>query len=280
MCASTSAFTHESGSSVAARDTERQQSAPASLDVRDALAVDEHDVRARGARRSAAAHRLGPAERGAVRLGRIGGGEHADAPGFVGGGILVRPEPVDGSRQRELGGTEPGDEPAAARPAGLFERAQHGVHARESAGGAFGAHGLARHDAVTVEQLERDGVGDLGGCGRGVEQRRDERPASRARGRSEAGEPTGMRAGATSFAFDARRGTRSGPKVSLVISPAHTRSHNAVRSTASSAVPSPERRGRDVGPERRAGPGELLADGVVQRAFGGIGQHDRRREQA
>ena len=37
--------------------------------------------------------------------------------------------------------------------------------------------------------------------------------------------------------FDARRGTRSGPNVSLVISPAHTRSQSAVSRTASSAVP-------------------------------------------
>ena len=103
-------------------------------------------------------------------------------PGLLGSGRSVRAQAVDCSRQRELCGAETRDEPAAAGTARFFERAQHRVDAGESARRAFGAHGLAGDHAVAVEQLQRDGVRDLRGRGRRVQQRRDERPPAGTRG--------------------------------------------------------------------------------------------------
>ena len=54
--------------------------APAALDVRRALAVDQHDVRARRARRARAAV-IGPADRRAVRL--RGFGAHSNEDEYV-----------------------------------------------------------------------------------------------------------------------------------------------------------------------------------------------------
>ena len=71
-------------------------------------------------------------------------------------------------------------------------------------------------------------------------------------------------------------GTRSGPNVSLVTSPAHTRSHSAVSSTASSAVPAAATRsGQNDAPARS----KLVADRVVQSGPSAARADHRRREQ-
>ena len=120
----------------------------------------------------------------------------------------VRAQPIDRARQRELRGAEPGDEPAPPGPPRLLERAQHRVHAREATARALGAHGFAGDDALAFEQLQRGRVGALGRRRLGLEQRHDERPPARARGRTEAGEPARMRAGPRPMRGAGRRAPR------------------------------------------------------------------------
>src|SRR5581483_3482239 len=126
------------------------------------------------------------------------------------GRVAEAPEAVDGAGQGELGRPETGHEPPPADPAGLLQRPQHAVQPGEAARDALAEDGLPGEDAVAVEQLECPAVGHGGGRRRGLEQRGDERPAIAA---------------------------RSGASVSLVTSPAQTRSHRAGTTTASSAVP-------------------------------------------
>ena len=99
---------------------------------------------------------------------------HSAMERMVADGRAMGAQAVDGARQRELGRAEPGDEPAPPRSPRLFERAQYGIHAREAAGRALGAHRFARDDAMAFEELERDRMRDLRGCGCRVDQRRDE----------------------------------------------------------------------------------------------------------
>ena len=103
---------------------ERDQAPAALLHVGRGLAVDQDDERAGGPRRRTAVGG-GPGQGGAVGLRRVGGGQD-DHIGRVGSAASVlageriggprvpgRPQPVDGARDGELGGTQPGHEVAA-----------------------------------------------------------------------------------------------------------------------------------------------------------------------
>ena len=105
-----------------------------------------------------------PRERGAVRVGRIGGGEDVDRWGIAVGGDRPAqcPQSLDRAGERELGRAEAVDEVAAPDPARFLERPQDRVDAGKAAVVAFGHHGLPDHDAVAVEEGEAERVEPLG----------------------------------------------------------------------------------------------------------------------
>src|SRR5207244_3624350 len=88
-----------------------EDAAATALDVEDGLAAGEHDVgagSALGALRLALA--LGPRQRGAVGLGRVGRGEHDRRRLLL---VALGAQPLDGAGQRELRAAEALDEVAA-----------------------------------------------------------------------------------------------------------------------------------------------------------------------
>ena len=118
--------------------------------------------------------RFGHAQRGAVRLGRVGGGEDQ---------VLVlalrqAAQALDRSGERELGAAEALDEVAAPRGAEHLQVRELAVEAREAAGHALGEHRLAGDDPVALQhQLGlRAQARPLGG--RVAEQRLGQRPAA------------------------------------------------------------------------------------------------------
>ena len=151
-----------------------QQRAAAALDEQRRLAVDQHDVGAGRPRRPAAGPR-GPRQRRAVRLSRIGGGQH-DRLGLAARLAQVA-QPLDGARQRELGAAEALHEVAAAGGPGQLERRQLAVQGAEPAADRLGPHGGSRHHAVALEQDLGPGPGPVG-LGRLAEQRRGRQPAA------------------------------------------------------------------------------------------------------
>ena len=64
----------------------------------------------------------------------------------------MRAQPLDRSRERELGAAQPLDEVAAPRGAQRLQGGQLRVHGAKPPGDALPHHGLARHDAVALEQ--------------------------------------------------------------------------------------------------------------------------------
>ena len=209
----------------------------AALEVERRDPVDEHDVRARRALERPPVRLAAPrpGQRGAVRVGRVGRGQEVDRTrrGDV-GRFADRAQPVEGARQRELRRPEPVDEVAAPDAAGLLHRPQDRVDGGEPAVDALGGDRLAGQDAVALEEGQAQGVEPLGRPGDGSGVRRDERPAAGGLGRSEAvsrpGRPTVRRA---PLPVRFQRRARSGANVSLVTSPAQTRSHSASRTSRS-----------------------------------------------
>ena len=119
---------------------------------------------------------VGPRQRGAERVGRVGGGEgHGHGLG-VGGLLGERAQPVDGTGGPELGGAEALDEVAAPAAAGVLEGGEHLVDRGETAGHALADDGSAGDHAVPVEQPLGDGVRPSGGVGVDLGQHR---PAAR-----------------------------------------------------------------------------------------------------
>jgi hypothetical protein len=72
---------------------------------------------------------------------------------------------INGSGKRKLRSAEAGDEVSAADAAALFESLEHIVDGAESTGDVFRGDGLAEENAVTIEQVQSEGVAGLGGCG-------------------------------------------------------------------------------------------------------------------
>src|SRR3954447_8490274 len=129
---------------------EDEDAASAALDVQHRLAARDDDLGAgRALRALALALALGPWQRGAVGLRRVGGCEH-DRRRLVLG--LLRAQPLDRAGQRELRPAEPFDEVAAPADAERLERAERVVEEAEPAGRAFGEHVLAGDDPVALQQ--------------------------------------------------------------------------------------------------------------------------------
>ena len=102
--------------------SKRDERAPAALDEEHRLAVEQDDPRA-GDPCGASAGASRPRKRGAVRLRRIGRGEHERVSLWlthVGGSQLA--QSLDGARQRELRSAEALDEVAAPADAERLER--------------------------------------------------------------------------------------------------------------------------------------------------------------
>ncbi len=95
-----------------------------------------------------------PRQRGAVRVGGIGGGQHHRVvlAALRVDTVEVGPQPVDGRGHRELGAAQRLDEVAALTPAGVLERGQHLVEHREPARHALGRDRALGQHAVAVEQ--------------------------------------------------------------------------------------------------------------------------------
>jgi signal transduction histidine kinase len=152
------------------RLTQRNERAAAALDEERRLAAEQDDVRAGDARRPSACA-LRPRQRRAVRLRRIGGGEHERLRLAA----FARPQlaqPLHRPAERELGAAEALDEVAApARPERL-ERTQLLVDGAVAAGDALAADAVACDDALPLEQeLRQRAPVEVAG-----EERRGERP--------------------------------------------------------------------------------------------------------
>ena len=107
---------------------QRNERAAAALDEQHRLAVEQHDPRT-GHPRSARTGSTRPRDRRAVRLGRIGGGEHEHVA-LVDRARRVRAklaQPLDRTGQRELRTAETLDEVPAPADAERLERAQLAV---------------------------------------------------------------------------------------------------------------------------------------------------------
>ncbi len=72
------------------------------------------------------------------------------------------PEPVNSSRECELGGPEPCDEVAPPHLTPVLELLEHWIHTGKPAFGSLGQRHLAGHDPVPLQQLKCPGGGDLG----------------------------------------------------------------------------------------------------------------------
>src|SRR5439155_21025396 len=132
----------------------------AAVDVERRLAVDERDVRAGRAleRPSIVAAAARPGDGGTVGIGRIGRGKEIDVALARGAAVTHGAQPVDRTRECELGGAESLDEIAAPDPARFLECAEGRLDRAEAAFEALGRDSLTGDDSVPVEQRERDGV--------------------------------------------------------------------------------------------------------------------------
>ena len=132
------------------RVAQRDERAAAALDEERRLAAQQHDVRARNARRT----RSGPPrprQRRPVRLCRIRRREDQRLRLLV----LTRtqlPQPLDGAGQRELRAAEAFDEVAAPAGAERLERAQLAVDGTVAARDPLAADAVARDDALPLEE--------------------------------------------------------------------------------------------------------------------------------
>ena len=170
-------------------------------------------------------------------------------------------QPVDRTGEGELCRAQPGNEPAASRLSGLLERTQYRIDAGEPAWRALGAHALPRDDAVAFEQLERSGVRGLGRRGRRLEQRDEQRPAARARGRPEAREASGLRP-PSRCAARTRRAARDAQGTERVVRDL-ARPHEIPQRGEHDALVGRSRGGDQVGPEARARAQQPVADRIV-----------------
>ena len=210
---------------------EHRDALAAALDVEHGLGAGEDDVGARHALRAARlVVALGPRQRRAVGLRRIGGGQHDRRRLLVG---ALRAQALDGAGQGELRAAEALDEVAAPAHAERLELAEGVVEDREAAGDPLGQHLLAGDDAVALEQQlgQRAPAGarlDLArGRARVVSDQRPWTCACEPVRREPKRRPGLVRSRARWARASVRRGARSGAHASLVTSPAHTRSHSA-----------------------------------------------------
>ena len=255
-----------------------EQGAAAALDVQREAAVDQHHQRPRLASGAvpAALAALGvdpvrPGQRGAVRVGGVGGGQRDRGRLRVGVDLGEGAQPVDRPGGAELGGAEAGHEVAAAAAAGVLERGEHLVGGGEPAGQPLADHGArgSPRRAGRAGARRRRGRGGSGRC-----RRREQRPAAGGLGRAGArGHPARRRRSARGggrrlrwAGVPERVSARSGARVSLPTRPAQTRSHSAA-----------DRRRRWWSrPRRRAGGRTRRRRGRARRAPPGAARRARR----
>src|SRR6185503_15519762 len=148
----------------------------AALDVDDGLGAGEDDVGARDPLGLAVLRiALGPRQRGAVGLGRVGRGEHDRGRLLTRAG---RAQPLDRAGERELRAAETLDEVAATAGAERLELRERVVEDREAAGDPFGQDLLAADDAVALEQQLGDGPAPLARLRLAAEDPARQRPAA------------------------------------------------------------------------------------------------------
>ena len=261
---------------------QRLERGAAALQVQRGDPVDEHDVRPGCTLQRPpvvlAAPR--PGERRAIRVGRIRGGQQVDGGLARALGIVANgPQSIEGTGQRELRRPEPVDEvPAPDRPASSIARRTGYTPEKPPS--------LA--SAITASRVRtpcRSSWARAWACSRSVAvtpstgSTSDQRPAASG-GPSAVRRPARGRRGPAAREPSGRfqRSARSGAKVSLVTSPAHTRSHSASSTSRSGpATGCP----MDLAVERRATRGEMLADPLVPLVAGpflAIGRRGRRPE--
>src|SRR4029450_940532 len=94
------------------------------FEVEHGVAIDQHEVRTGGAleRPAVVVVTARPGQGRAIRVGRIGGGEHEDVSRLVvaTGVAALAAQPVEGGRQAELGATQSLHEVAAPDSAALL----------------------------------------------------------------------------------------------------------------------------------------------------------------
>ena len=184
----------------------------------------------------------GPAEGGAIGVGRVGGSKDdrrgcavttsgAKRGRYVGKRAALRAEAVDSAGGCELRGPQALDEVAAAHPPRLLGGSQHPVDAGEATRNPFCDNGATGHDAIAIEENLGRGIGADGGIGL---DRRQQGPTAGGGGRAGApwhrgstdGEPpTGQRAEAAcaagvSGAYGGRCAGRCAPCVHPRAAPA------------------------------------------------------------
>ena len=116
------------------RIAQRDERAPAALDVEHRLAAERDDIGA-GDTCGARSRALRPRQRSAVGLRRIGRREHERVALLV--ALAQLAQPFDGAAERELRAAEAFDEVAAPAEAERLERAQLGVDGAVAAGDAL-----------------------------------------------------------------------------------------------------------------------------------------------
>jgi len=119
--------------------------AASSLDKCHERSAVDNDVSADSLRRSRVS-KVGPRQRGPVRVGRVGGRQSYDCG-------LCYSEPVDGAGKPELGTAASLDEVSASHPSRIFHRCEYRVEPCESSGKALAEDGVASDDAVPLEEL-------------------------------------------------------------------------------------------------------------------------------
>ena len=219
---------------------ERLERRPAALEVEGGDAVDQDDV---GAGRPLERPPVGlaaarPGERRAVRVGRVGGGEEVDRAGGRRIGRLARPRAA--GRARRPGRT--------GRPRARRRSSRAGSGRRPPSPGGPGRPPRSRRRRPRPRRPRGSGrraARAAPGSGRGAVPWRSPAPASGATSDqrpaasggpsavSRPGRPTVRR---PPLPVRFQRSARSGANVSLVTSPAQTRSHSASR-TSRSEVP-------------------------------------------
>ena len=176
---------------------ERGQRLLAATEVGDERALVQHDPRSGRAHRSRA-FAFRPRQGAAVRVGRIGRGEHHRLAhlGIVGIDLARAAEAILGARPGELRRAAARDEVTAARASGFLHRLEHVVHRGEASFDALGVRHLAGHDAVAIEQGARERGAAFGGRRGAASARRAQRPAAFASRRSRTPRPRGRCAAA------------------------------------------------------------------------------------
>ena len=232
----------------------------AALEVERRDPVDEHDVRAGRAleRPPVGLAAARPGERRAVRVGRVGGGEQVDRARPLPGRPARGPRAAGRARPAARTGRPPGRRRSSRAGSGRPPRSPAGPgrpprtrRRRPRRRRPRGSATPWRSSSASAWAWSRS-VG--GRRRRRLDRATSARPPRAGRARSAGPAAAG---GAPPLPVRFQRSARSGANVSLVTSPAQTRSHSA--SSTSRSEP-PPRGGEQLAVERGAAAAEVLAD--------------------